>query len=259
MKNILTIAGSDNSCGAGIQADLKTFASLGSYGVCAITSITSQNSQGVKSSDIVSANILKKQLDTIFEDMDIDALKIGMIGGLQTISVVIETVKKKKDIPIVLDTVFLSSNGYKLLENEAMELFVNELMPNVTIITPNIKEAEILSGADIDSVEDMKIAIKSIKAKNILLKGGHLKGDAVDLLYNNEKITLFTKKRVAIKEVHGTGCTLSSAIAVYLSMGKSIKEAVKLSKEYITEAIKHSFDIGHGSRYIDHFYKVKNA
>ncbi len=260
MTNILTIAGSDSSSGAGIQADLKTISSLGGYGVCTITAITSQNSQGVIHTKVLPVDIVEKQLDAILSDIKIDVIKIGMLGSKEIVSMLSHKLKKLT-IPIVLDTVILSSSGYRLLENDALDLMKNELFPISSLITPNIKEAEMLSGLKIENKDDMRKAIQHIKADNILLKGGHLKTDALDILFQRDYNSYeeFTAKRVVFDEVHGTGCTLSSAIATFLSKNYDLFRSVHLAKKYISGAIKHSFDIGYGSKYINHFYKVKNV
>jgi len=256
MKKILTIAGSDSSCGAGIQADIKTISSLGGYGLSVITALTAQNSYGVKKVQAVDSICVKRQLEAIFDDIKIDAIKIGMVCNKEIIYAIIEYIKQFKNIPVVLDTIISSSSGYRLLDEGAMEVFVNELMPICTIATPNIPEAEMLTNSKIDSISDMENRIKNIKAKNVLLKGGHLKGgEAVDiLLKNGNEMVHFFQKRVAKDDVHGTGCTLSSAIAYFLSKEYSLDKAVKLSKDYITEAIKHSFKIGNKTLYLNHFY-----
>ncbi len=251
MKKVLTIAGSDSSCGAGLQADIKTFCSLGVYGLSAVTSITSQNSTGVKDIYHVSPKLLKNQLITILNDIKIDAIKIGMIGSKENIMVLIE-VLKDINIPIVLDTVFISSSGSKLLDDEAFELFTKRLIPLATLITPNLLEAEKLTNQKIISLEEMKIAIKNIKAKNILLKGGHLKGDALDLFYDNKHLTIFNSKRIIFEDIHGTGCVLSSAIATFLAKGYKMEIAIKNAKKYITDAINSSIKIGEEMRYINH-------
>jgi len=261
MKNILTIAGSDSSSGAGIQADLKTISSLGGYGVCAITAITSQNSLGVRDVEAVNGKTIKKQLEAIFDEIKIDAVKIGMVCNKDILKVIIEKLKDLKPTPIVVDTVMVSSSGFPLLDEEALELMKNELFKIATLITPNLKEAEILSGVKIENIEDMKKAIYKIEANNILLKGGHLKGDPIDILFqkDSKKIDRFVSKRVVFEDVHGTGCTLSSAIATFLSQKNSLFDSVKSAKDYIDGAIKNSFKLAGGSRYIDHFYRIKNG
>ncbi len=251
MKKVLTIAGSDSSCGAGLQADIKTFCSLGVYGLSTVTSITSQNSTGVKDIYHVSPKLLKNQLITILNDIKIDAIKIGMIGSKENIMVLIE-VLKDINIPIVLDTVFISSSGSKLLDDEAFEIFTKRLIPLATLITPNLLEAEKLTNQKIISLEEMKIAIKKIKAKNIFLKGGHLKSDASDLFYDNKHLTIFNSKRIIFEDIHGTGCVLSSAIATFLAKGYKMEIAIKNAKKYITDAINSSIKIGDGMRYINH-------
>ncbi len=251
MKKVLTIAGSDSSCGAGLQADIKTFCSMGVYGLSVVTSITSQNSMGVQDIHHVPPKLLKNQLITILNDIKIDAIKIGMIGSKENIMVLTE-ILKDINIPIVLDTIFISSSGSKLLDDEAFEIFTKRLIPLATLITPNLLEAEKLTNQKIFSLEEMKIAIKNIKAKNILLKGGHLKGDALDLFYDNKHLTIFNSKRIIFEDIHGTGCVLSSAIATFLAKGYKMEIAIKNAKKYITDAINSSIKIGNGMRYINH-------
>lgn len=265
MKKVLTIAGSDSCGGAGIQADLKTFSANGVYGMSVITAVTAQNTQGVFAVQDIDEDIIKAQIDAIFTDIVVDAVKIGMVSRISTIDAIGEKLKQYKPLNVVLDPVMISKSGYSLLKPESQTALINELIPLAAIITPNIPEAEeILKkvGADITiikTVEDMERATEEIYklgCNNVLLKGGHMDGEAVDVLYNGKDIIHFHSQRINTKNTHGTGCTLSSAIASNLALGFNINDAVKNAKEYITTAIKHSLDIGHGVGPTNHFYEL---
>jgi hydroxymethylpyrimidine/phosphomethylpyrimidine kinase len=260
MKNFktLTIAGSDSSGGAGIQADLKTFSAIGTYGMSVITAVTAQNTCGVFDVEELSNKIIKKQIEVVFDDITPDATKIGMVSSPKIIEEISTTLKKYNPKNLVLDPVMISKSGYSLLRKEAKENLIKYLIPMAYIITPNIPEAEEITGMKINTIDDMKIAgekLLSLGPKYVLIKGGHLDSDAIDLLISNEFIETYEAKRINKKNTHGTGCTLSSAITSYLALGYEIKEAVRLSKIYITEAIENSFDIGHGVGPVNHFYK----
>ncbi|MGL4911039.1 MAG: bifunctional hydroxymethylpyrimidine kinase/phosphomethylpyrimidine kinase [Romboutsia sp.] len=256
----LTIAGSDSSGGAGIQADLKTFSAIGTYGMSVITAITAQNTQGVFDVEDLSKNIIKKQIEVVFEDIRPKSTKIGMVSSPEIILEIANTLKKYDVENLVIDPVMISKSGYSLLKPEAKENLIKYLIPMAYIMTPNVPEAEEITGMKIDSVEGMKIAgmkILEMGPKYVLMKGGHLEGDAIDLLIGENVFKVYKSKRLDRKNTHGTGCTISSAIASHLALGYDIKEAVKLSKTYITEAIKNSFDIGHGVGPVHHFYKFE--
>lgn len=257
----LTIAGSDSSGGAGIQADLKTFSAIGTYGMSVITAITAQNTQGVFEVEELSKEIIKGQMKAVFEDIPPKAVKIGMVSSPEIILEIVENLKKYKSETIVVDPVMISKSGYLLLRKEAKENLIKYLIPQAYLITPNVPEAEEITGMNIKTVEDMKKAGKKILKlgpKYVLIKGGHLEGDAIDVLMGENTFEVFSSERLDRKNTHGTGCTISSAITSYLALGYDVVEAVKLSKEYITEAIRHSFDIGHGVGPVNHFYKFEN-
>lgn len=265
MKKVLTIAGSDSCGGAGIQADLKAFSANGVYGMSVITAVTAQNTQGVFAVQDIEENIIKAQIDAIFTDIEVDAVKIGMVSKISTIEAIAEKLNQYKPKNLVLDPVMISKSGYSLLNPEAKSALIEKLIPKAFIITPNLPEAEeILKEVNskvisIKTIEDMKLAVKELYklgCSNVLLKGGHMQGDAVDILYNGKDITCLYSERIQTKNTHGTGCTLSSAIAANLALGYAIEEAVKRSKEYITMAIKHSLDIGHGVGPTHHFYEL---
>ena len=254
----LTIAGSDSSGGAGVQADLKTFSAIGTYGMSVITAITAQNTMGVFDVEELSRNIIKEQMKAVFEDIMPKAVKIGMVSSPEIILEIVDNLKKYKPETIVVDPVMISKSGYSLLRPEAKENLIKYLIPIAYLITPNVPEAEEITGMKIETVEDMKKAgniILNMGPKYVLMKGGHLEGDCVDVLIGKDMFEVFKGERINRKNTHGTGCTISSAITSHLALGYDIKEAVRLSKEYITEAIRYSFDIGHGVGPVHHFYK----
>ncbi|MGV8982285.1 bifunctional hydroxymethylpyrimidine kinase/phosphomethylpyrimidine kinase [Clostridium sp.] len=265
MKKVLTIAGSDSSGGAGIQADLKSFSANGVYGMSVITAITAQNTMGVFAVQDLEGEIIKAQIDAIFTDIVVDAVKIGMVSVISTIDAISEKLEQYKPKNIVLDPVMISKSGYSLLKPESKTALIKKLIPLASLITPNVPEAEEILrevGADITSietVEDMEIAVKEmykLGCKSVLLKGGHMQGDAIDVFYDGREIIHFASERINTKNTHGTGCTISSAIAANLARGFSMKDAIKNSKDYITIAIKHSLDIGHGVGPTNHFYEL---
>lgn len=264
MKNYkiptLTIAGSDSSGGAGVQADLKAFSAIGTYGMSVITAITAQNTQGVFDVEELSQNIIKKQIEVVFDDIRPKATKIGMVSSPEIILEIANTLKKYKPENLVVDPVMISKSGYSLLRKEAKENLIKHLIPMAYIITPNVPEAEEITGMKINTLDDMIKAGKMILEmgpKHVLMKGGHLEGDAIDILMGRDIYEVYESKRLDRKNTHGTGCTISSAIASHLALGYEIKEAVALSKTYITEAIKNSFDIGQGVGPVHHFYKFE--
>ena len=252
MKNYrvptLTIAGSDSSGGAGIQADLKTFSAIGTYGMSVITAITAQNTEGVFDVEELSSEIIKSQIKAVCEDIPPKAIKIGIVESLEIYPCEY----------VVVDPVMISKSGYSLLRPEAKENLIKYLIPKAYIVTPNVPEAEEISNIKIKTIEDMKKAgniILNMGPKYVLMKGGHLEGDCVDVLIGKDMFEVFKGERINRKNTHGTGCTISSAITSHLALGHDIKESVRLSKEYITEAIRYSFDIGHGVGPVHHFYK----
>lgn len=259
MKNVLTIAGSDSCGGAGIQADIKTISSLGAHAMSVITAITAQNSCSVLAIEELSSEIIEKQIEAIFEDIEVDAVKIGMLFNDRIIDSVEKTLKKFSAKNIVLDPVMISKSGCYLLEESAINR-LKKFLPMATIITPNIPEAEALSGIKIETVEDMiesAFKIQKMGVKNILIKGGHLDSDCTDILVKEDKTILkFFSPRKNTKNTHGTGCTLSSAIATHLAKGYSLEESISKSKEYISLAIDNSFSVGHGVGPVGHFVSL---
>ncbi len=260
MKTALTIAGSDSSGGAGIQADIKTMTLNGVYASSCITAITAQNTQGVRSVQEVDPDILRDQLDMVFEDIFPDAVKIGMVSSKTLIQVIAEALSRHKARKIVLDPVMVATSGARLMEEAALESLVKDLLPLADLITPNIPEGEILAGQEIQSSQDMEKMAKKIGEDYgvaVLLKGGHQISTANDFLYDGEGITWFYGERVDNPNTHGTGCTLSSAIAANLAKGLSMEEAVKEAKTYITGCLRAGLDLGHGSGPLDHAYKLR--
>jgi hydroxymethylpyrimidine kinase/phosphomethylpyrimidine kinase len=258
MFKALTIAGSDSSGGAGIQADLKTFSAHKVYGMSVITAITAQNTCGVYAVQGIDKEIVEAQLDAVFTDIYPDSVKIGMLFNADIIRVVAKKLKQYNTKNIVLDTVMVSTSNHLLLENEAVKCLKNELMPHADIITPNIPEAEVLCGFKIHSKQDMIDAAKAIsKLYNnyILIKGGHLHDCSDDLLYKNNNIHWFESKRIDTKNTHGTGCTLSSAIAANLAMKNTMFNSVKNAKDYVFGALSSNLNLGIGNGPLNHHYK----
>ncbi|MGL5414705.1 MAG: bifunctional hydroxymethylpyrimidine kinase/phosphomethylpyrimidine kinase [Clostridium sp.] len=259
-KNTLTIAGSDCSGGAGIQADLKSFSANGTYGMSVITAITAQNTMGVFAVENLSEEIIAKQIEAIFEDIEVHGVKIGMVSEEKIIRVIGETLKKYNQKKIVLDPVMISKSGFSLLKPEAKEALREILIPMSYLVTPNIPEAEELTGMKINSVEEMIEAGKRILnygPKYVLIKGGHLDGEAIDILIGENRLKTYKSERLNRNNTHGTGCTLSSAITSNLALGYDVEEAIGKGKEYITEAIRNSFNLGHGVGPVNHFYKIE--
>lgn len=259
MKKALTIAGSDSSGGAGIQADLKTFAAHGVFGMSVITAVTAQNTQGVFAVQDISMEVIKKQIDAIFTDIEVDGLKIGMVSQIDTIKIIADRLKEYRPKNVVLDPVMVSKSGYHLLQPDAKEALINELLPLATVVTPNIPEAEVITGMHIETLKDMEKAallIYKMGPKYVLIKGGHLENDATDILFDGNDYISFESKRIETKNTHGTGCTLSSAIASNLAKGNSIEASIQKAKDYITTAIKNSLSIGKGVGPTNHFYEL---
>lgn len=259
MKKVLTIAGSDCSGGAGIQADLKTFSAHGVFGMSVITAVTAQNTQGVFAVQDISGEVIAKQIESIFDDIEVDGVKIGMVSQVETIETIARQLNRYQPQIVVLDPVMVSKSGYHLLNQKAEKTLVKELLPLALVITPNIPEAEVMTGRRISTIGQMEEAAEEIYqmgAKNVLLKGGHLEEDSVDVLYDGQEFSYYSSPRIATKNTHGTGCTLSSAIASNLALGYELKEGIALAKEYITLAIKHSLTIGKGVGPTHHFYAL---
>lgn len=260
MKLALTIAGSDSGGGAGIQADLKTYSAHGVYGMSVITSITAQNTTGVLGIEDISPEMVFLQMKAVFEDLYPDAVKIGMVSNEGIIKAVAEGLKTYKPDKVVLDPVMISKSGSHLLKPEAMEALKRELIPLSLVVTPNLMEAGALSGMEIENKEDMKEAARRILdlgARTVVVKGGHLTGDALDVFYDGKEFYEITSERIDTENTHGTGCTFSSAIAANLALGYDLLESIKRAKHYITGAIKNSLDIGHGVGPTNHFWNLR--
>ena len=257
MRKVLTIAGSDSCGGAGIQADLKTFAAHGVYGMSVITAVTAQNTRGVFAVQDISPEVIEKQIEAIFDDIGVDAIKIGMVSRTESITTIAATLQRYPVQNLVVDPVMVSKSGFHLLQPDARDALIECLLPLATLVTPNLAEAEVIVGVPLDSVEGMVSAARKIHGmgpEHVLVKGGHLDGDAVDVLYDGHSLTYFSAPRIDSNNTHGTGCTLSSAIASNLGKGLPVETATEKAKEYITAAIEHSFSIGKGVGPVHHFH-----
>lgn len=261
IKCVLTIAGSDCSGGAGIQADLKTMICNNVYGMSVITALTSQNTTGVFGIFDIDSGFVASQIDAIFSDIVPDAVKIGMVSNVSIIKVIAKKLKQYNAKNVVLDPVMVSTSGASLISDEAKEALIKELFPLSTIITPNIPEAEVLAGIKIHSRDDIKKAIEKISQftdASILIKGGHNVNDATDTLYNNKVISIYKSKRIETNNTHGTGCTLSSAIASNLAKGYSMEDSIKNAKDYITRVLEHEINLGNSSGPLNHGYDISS-
>ncbi len=252
----MIIAGSDSSGGAGIQADIKTVTSLGSYAMTAVTAVTSQNTTGISSIIPIPAKYISKQIDFTSRDIKPDAIKIGMLHSPPVINSVINSLKKINTKKIILDPVMVAKGGTKLIDKKSISILKNKLLKKVSLITPNIPEAEILSDTNILTVEDMIFAgnkLLNFGAKNILIKGGHMQSKLVtDIFLNKNEISRFHSKRHKTKNTHGTGCTLSSAIATFYSCGKTLKKSCEMAINYVNHAISSGPNFGKGHGPINH-------
>ncbi|MBN2538506.1 MAG: bifunctional hydroxymethylpyrimidine kinase/phosphomethylpyrimidine kinase [Deltaproteobacteria bacterium] len=259
IKRVLTIAGSDSGGGAGIQADLKTITALGGFGMSVITALTAQNTLGVHGIHEIPIDFIEKQFDAVATDIGVDAAKTGMLSSSEIMRTVAGKIKEYRIKKLVVDPVMVAKGGAMLIKQEAKKTLIEELLPLACVITPNVPEAEELTGMEIMTVEDMKKAAKDIHrmgAKNVFVKGGHMSGDALDILYDGVDFHEFTSERIDTKNTHGTGCTTSAAIATGLAQGMDVYEAVKRAKEYITVAIKYSISIGKGHGPTNHMAYV---
>lgn len=257
----LTIAGSDSGGGAGIQADLKTFAALGVYGASVITAITAQNTRGVRGIQAVAPEIVQQQLEAVLEDITVDAIKTGMLHNTEAVKILAGAIDKYHPRVLIADPVMVSTSGSRLIEEDTVEAIKSLLFSRATLITPNIGEAELLSGISIRNTDDMARAAKqllSMGCQAVLIKGGHLAGDkSTDLLFSGEKECLaLADETISTGNSHGTGCTLSSAIAAYMALGNDLYQAVGLAKKYISTALREGADVqtGHGHGPVNHFF-----
>ena len=260
MKTALTIAGSDSSGGAGIQADIKTMTMNGVYAMSAITALTAQNTTGVRAIQESTPDFLRHQIDAVFEDIYPDAVKIGMVASSDLIRVIADRLKFYDAKNVVVDPVMVATSGSALMKNGAVQTLIEELLPIAAVVTPNIPEAQVLSGLTIETKEDMIIAAKYIGDNYhcaVLLKGGHSINDANDLLYANGEHHWFEGKRIDNPNTHGTGCTLSSAIASNLAKGFTLSESVQRAKTYISGALAAMLDLGQGSGPMNHAFDLQ--
>ena len=259
MKHLLTIAGSDSSGGAGIQADLKAFSACGTYGMSVVTALTAQNTKGVTGILDTPPEFVTAQLKAVFDDIRVDGVKIGMLSRPETIDAVSRFLADLWVPVFVLDPVMVSKSGHALLQPDAVEVLVRRLLPLAGLVTPNIPEAEVLTGMEILSLKDMETAgyrILEKGAKAVLVKGGHRNDGATDVLVTADKVYLFPGDRLDAKHTHGTGCSLSSACAAFWARTGNLHEAVRLAKDYVAEGILHGLDIGRGTGPIHHFHAL---
>jgi len=259
MKKALSIAGSDCSGGAGIQADLKTFSAHGVFGMTVITSVVAENTFRVTDYQDIRQDIIQKQIDDVFEDIPPDAVKIGMLSCRETMLAVAVKLKEWKPQNVVIDPVMYAKNGCALMEMSAINTLISEVLPLADVITPNVPEAEKISEMTIKTKEDMKEAARRIHAmgcRSVVVKGGHIEGDATDILFDGSNFYEYPAQRVDTKHTHGTGCTFSSAIASNLALGHPVNKAVELAKAYINTAIINAPQLGKGNGPIHHFYRL---
>ena len=246
IKRALTIAGSDCSGGAGIQADLKTMSALGVFGMSVIVSVVAENTSRVISIEDVSPAVIKDQIDAVYEDIGTDAVKVGMLSTPECMEAVAERLSFYNPDNVVIDPVMYAKNGCPLMQEDSIDALISIIIPRAKLLTPNIPEAEKISGMKIETIDDMKRAaeiIQKMGASSVLVKGGHYMGDAEDVLLSDKGFSTYVTKRINTKNTHGTGCTLSSAIASYLALGNAMDEAVRLAKEYVTGAIEHALEL----------------
>ena len=259
MKKVLSIAGSDCSGGAGIQADLKTFSAHGVFGMSVIVSVVAENTSRVIDIQDITPDMIEKQMDAIFEDIEVDAVKIGMLSTQVCMETVARKLAEYQPNHIVIDPVMYAKNGCALMDPNSIDTLIKVVIPHADLLTPNIPEAERISNIRIHNSEDMKAAARVIYdmgCKNVLIKGGHAIGDALDILYDGIDFYGFKTQRIDTKNTHGTGCTFSSAITSNLALDMTMPEAVKKAKKYITMAIEHSLNIGKGHGPTHHFYDL---
>ncbi|GHV46945.1 hydroxymethylpyrimidine/phosphomethylpyrimidine kinase [Synergistales bacterium] len=266
MKAILTIAGSDCSGGAGIQADIKTFSAHGLFGMSAVVSVVAENTSRVISIQDITPDVISEQIDAVFEDIEVSAIKVGMLSGVECMKAVAGKLRQYKPMlgchpGVVIDPVMYAKNGCALMAPDSIDTLISEIIPLADVLTPNIPEAEKIAGMAIRGLSDMEEAARRIYALGetglaVLVKGGHGSGEATDVLFDGGAFSYYSAPRVDTKNTHGTGCTTSSAIASNLALGFTVKESVARAKIYVTTAIKHSLSIGKGNGPTHHFYKL---
>jgi len=258
LKQVLTIAGSDSGGGAGIQADIKAMSANGVFAMSVITAITAQNTQEVTDVFELPPSIIAAQIDAVFDDFDVAAVKTGMLSSAAIVETVVRLLKPQNIAHLVVDPVMISKSGHPLLKPDAIEVMKGHLFPLALLVTPNVHEAQQLSGIEIKSLADARRAAKVIQGfgcRHVLIKGGHLLAErATDLLYDGRFFNVFRGEFIETPHTHGTGCTFASAIAAHLARGKSLHDAVQTAKTYLTEAIRHSLAVGRGAGPTNHFY-----
>lgn len=256
VSRALTIAGSDSGGGAGIQADLKTFTVLDVFGMSALTAITAQNTLGVHGIYNLPLEAIEQQIDAVASDIGVDAVKTGMLSQVPIIETVARKIKENNIRNLVVDPVMVAKGGARLLENDSQQALIDHLLPLATVVTPNLPEAEVLIGREIRTLADMQEAAKIIHSfgvKNVVVKGGHLEGDAIDILFDGDGFEQFQSVRHETQHTHGTGCTFSAAITAELAKGRSVREAVETAKEFITCAIRDTLGLGQGHGPTNHW------
>ena len=259
MKNVVSIAGSDCSGGAGIQADLKTFSAHGVFGMSVIVSVVAENTSRVIRIQDIEPTIIQDQIEAVFEDIEVNAVKIGMLSTPACMHAVVQKLHQYQPKHIVIDPVMYAKNGCPLMNPTAIDTLLTEVIPLADVLTPNIPEAEHITGMKIDHVKDMETAAIKIHAmgcKAVVIKGGHAIGDATDVLFDGIHFTHYQTKRIPTKNTHGTGCTFSSAITAQLAKGYAVEEAVKMAKQYVTGAIENALAIGKGNGPTHHFFDL---
>ncbi|MBN2029054.1 bifunctional hydroxymethylpyrimidine kinase/phosphomethylpyrimidine kinase [bacterium] len=260
IKRALTIGGSDSGGGAGIQADIKTFSAFAVYGMSVLTAVTAQNSLNVNGITGIPPQFVSLQFESVLTDIGIDGVKTGMLFNAEIVQTVAQKLNENHIPLVVVDPVMRSKSGDILLENRGVDLLMEKLIPLATLLTPNIPEAEMLSGVPIRTDEDITTAAKKIHdlgCKAVLIKGGHRRGNATDILFDGVEFSKFTAPRIDTQNTHGTGCTYSAAILANLIKGKNLRDAIRLSKWFVTEAIKHAFPLGKGHGPLNHFIRIE--
>jgi hydroxymethylpyrimidine/phosphomethylpyrimidine kinase len=262
IKQVLTIAGSDSGGGAGIQADIKSMSANGVFAMSVVTAVTAQNTEEVTDVFELPTSIVAAQIDAVFDDFDVAAVKTGMLSSAAIVETVARMLKPQNLTNLVVDPVMISKSGHLLLKPDAINAIKGQLFPLALLVTPNIHEAQQLSGIEIKTLADARRAAKIIHGfgcKHVLIKGGHLPTDrATDLLYDGRFFNVFKGEFIDTPHTHGTGCTFASAIAAHLAQGKSVNDAVQAAKTYLTEAIRHSLAIGHGTGPTNHFFFLQS-
>ena len=260
VPRVMTIAGSDSGAGAGIQADLKTFGALDVFGTCAITTVTAQNTVGVDAALPIPPAMVEAQIDAIMADIGADAVKTGMLPGADIIRCVAQRLEFHAIATAVIDPVLVNRTGTRLFDDDALEAMRSALFPLATVVTPNTREASLLTGLDINTQDDLKNAAKALVedlgARNAVVKGGRMEGPATDVLYDGSNFLTFTSERIDTHNNHGTGCTLASAIAAGLARGLALPVAVQQAKDFVTAAMRASFPVGRGHGPLNHFHEL---